>query len=421
MDETRSPAPTPLRRIAGALGTSAVNRLSSFRITYVAIFVFLMLYLVTVEVTETVLASSFRDSVAEAIRVNPLEGPITSQIQDRVSSAVSDSAWVRVGRVRVDAFVLGADGRTSLFVQGRVIPPPTTSSAESWIREANQLLPASAEVVVSVPHDSVLAIGILLFYGSALMQALFFYNRAVARREQEALESALGSRDVSAERARSIQEELDRVRDRLNQVEPIERNHVEEIRQLAKEREDLSRKLEGLAARESALRASASRATELEQERQTLEELLDEAVEDLGSKEDEIHSLQDRLKRAARSGPSGGRGRAAEQLTRRLRTLYKNLEIDDRAVQDLVALRDEAMRLKAEEAIKRLVEDPDTAVVRRKVGGLPPALSIFETGFAGKGRIYHTRGRTHRVRVLAVGAKNTQKTDLEYLSRLPAD
>ena len=79
------------------------------------------------------------------------------------------------------------------------------------------------------------------------------------------------------------------------------------------------------------------------------------------------------------------------------------------------------MRLKAEEAIKRLVEDPDTAVVRRKVGGLPPALSIFETGFAGKGRIYHTRGRTHRVRVLAVGAKNTQKTDLEYLSRLPAD
>ncbi len=104
-----------------------------------------------------------------------------------------------------------------------------------------------------------------------------------------------------------------------------------------------------------------------------------------------------------------------------MRTLYKNLEIDDRAVQDLVALRDESMRLKAEEAIKRLVEDPDTAVVRRKVGGLPPALSIFEAGFAGKGRIYYTRGRQHRVRVLAIGAKNTQKTDLEYLSRLPTD
>ena len=103
-----------------------------------------------------------------------------------------------------------------------------------------------------------------------------------------------------------------------------------------------------------------------------------------------------------------------------MRTLYKNLEIDDRAIQDLVALRDEPMRLKAEEGIKRLVENPDSAAVRRKVGGLPPQLSIFELGFAGKGRIYYTKGRQHRVRVLAIGAKNTQKTDLEYLSRLPA-
>jgi hypothetical protein len=53
------------------------------------------------------------------------------------------------------------------------------------------------------------------------------------------------------------------------------------------------------------------------------------------------------------------------------------------------------------------------------VGGLPPQLSIFELGFAGKGRIYYTRGRSRRFRVLLVGAKNSQKTDLEYLSRLP--
>ncbi len=77
------------------------------------------------------------------------------------------------------------------------------------------------------------------------------------------------------------------------------------------------------------------------------------------------------------------------------------------------------MKLRAEDGIKRLIEEPDSVAVRRKVGGLPPQLSIFEIGFAGKGRIYYTRGRVHRYRVLAVGAKNTQKTDLEYLSRLP--
>jgi hypothetical protein len=156
---------------------------------------------------------------------------------------------------------------------------------------------------------------------------------------------------------------------------------------------------------------------ELDQERQALEELLDEAVEDLRHKEEEIHSLQDRLKRATKAAPSG-RGRANETLARRLRTLYKNLEFDDRALQDLVALGDETLRLKAEESIKRLSDESENAAIRRKVGGLPPQLSIFELGFAGKGRIYYTRGRQQRYRVLAVGAKNTQKTDLEYLSRL---
>jgi hypothetical protein len=93
--------------------------------------------------------------------------------------------------------------------------------------------------------------------------------------------------------------------------------------------------------------------------------------------------------------------------------------MDDRAVNDMVGLRDEVMKLKAEEAIKRLADESDNAAVRRKVGGLPPQLSIFEMGFAGKGRIYYTRGTQQRFRILAIGAKNSQKTDLEYLSRLP--
>ena len=76
------------------------------------------------------------------------------------------------------------------------------------------------------------------------------------------------------------------------------------------------------------------------------------------------------------------------------------------------------MRLRAEEALKRLTDESESAAIRRKVGGLPPQLSIFELGFAGKGRIYYTRGAPGTYRVLCVGAKNTQKPDLEYLSRL---
>ena len=130
--------------------------------------------------------------------------------------------------------------------------------------------------------------------------------------------------------------------------------------------------------------------------------------------------------RRAASRPKPGTPRAvsrrsAEHLGRRLRALYPNLEIDDRALDDMAALGDESLRLRAEEAIKRLDADAGSAAVRRKVGGLPPGLAIFELGFAGKGRIYFCRGRQRPQRVLALGGKASQKTDLEYLSRVPAD
>jgi uncharacterized protein YjiS (DUF1127 family) len=203
-------------------------------------------------------------------------------------------------------------------------------------------------------------------------------------------------------------------------VEPAETAQADAIRSLRRERVVLQDKLRELAEREAALRATAARAIDLEQERQALEELLDEALEDLGHKESEIQGLHNRLKNAPQAGApkAKGRGREDERIARRLRTLYKSIDVDDRAVEDLASLGDESLRLRCEETIKRLAEDPDTAAVRRKVGGLPAQLAIYELGFAGKGRIYYMRADSGRYRILAIGGKATQKADLEYLSRL---
>jgi uncharacterized protein YjiS (DUF1127 family) len=406
---------------AGAEGRPrALERLASFRVLYLAIFAFMVLYIVSVEAAETVLDSYFRMEVREATRVSPVDGPIVSQIQNRVSNLVRHSFWTRIAGVRVNVTVIGADGQTPLYVGGgSVVPPPPAASLDAAMREALRLLPAISDVFVSVPHGSVLSTSIFVVYGAVLLQGLFLYNRRVARRSQALFDAAVAARDASSERVRAIEKELSAVRRHLGEVEPADRAQADEIRELERERETLRRKLHELAGREAQLRTHAARATELEQERQALEELLDEALEDVGHKEGEIAALQNRLKVAAKKEPSGGRSRETERLARRLRTLYKGLEIDDRAISDLVALRDDTMKLRAEEALKRLSDDPDTAAVRRKVGGLPPHLSIFELGFAGKGRIYYTRGKSRRFRILLVGAKNTQPTDLEYLSRLP--
>ncbi|MDH3519262.1 MAG: hypothetical protein OEM49_02300 [Myxococcales bacterium] len=399
----------------------ALDRMAFFRVLLAALIAFLALYVASIQIAEALLDGYFREIVRLATRVSPTDGPIVSQIQNGVSDSVQGSFWTRVAGVRVNVTVLGADGQTPLYVGGgKVVPPPPAANLDAAMRETLRLLPTISDVFVSVPPGSALSVGFMAFYGAFLLHVLFLYNRAVARREEERIATAIAARNTSADRARAIEEELAKVRSRLQEVEPGERAHAAEIEELETEREGLRRKLRELAEREAELRASAARSSELEEERQALEELLEEALEDVGQKESEIANLQDRLKHAAKKPATGGsKAREAERLARRMRTLYKNLEIDDRAISDLVALRDETMKLRAEEGLKRLTDDPESAGIRRKVGGLPPHLSIFEMGFAGKGRIYYTRGEGGGYRVLAIGAKNTQKIDLEYLSRLP--
>ena len=406
------------RPLGGAL--RPLDHFSSFRVIYGSIFAFALLYVFTVEAAESLLHIHFRRAVAEAVEVSPVDGPLQPQIQSRLTELLVNSPWVRLGGVRVNITVLGADGRTPLFLGGtQVVPSPPAPTLEAAMREAVLLLPPITDVFVSVTHGSVLSTGILTVYAAILLQGLFLHNRSMVRREQAQIDGAISARDDAARRAESIESELDRVRERMRTFEPAGTPQSEEIRQLESERESLRRQLRALAEREAELLQGAVRTTELEEERQTLEELLDEALDDVGQKEREINELHDRLKYAAKKPPPAkGKGREDERIAKRLRTLYKSLEVDDRAVSDLADLGDESLKLRAEEGLKRLADDPDTAAVRRKVGGLPPHLAIYELGFAGKGRIYYTRTEAGRYRILAVGGKATQKQDLEYLSRL---
>jgi hypothetical protein len=394
-DPARRSQPSPLERIA------------SFRFAYLAIFVFLVSYVFTVEGLQEVLRRHYRTAVSEAVRVDPALGSVARQIQERLGALMKESPWIRYGDVRVRPLVLGADGRTLLYAGGAFVP------SSDRTRDA-ELLPAIVDVEVAVQHNTLLSNVVLVAYAGLLITVLALYTRRLAGREAERLAELALARDALAARTTSIEGELGAVRSRLDEVEPENEIQAEEIDALQRERGELQQRLAGLEQREAALRSGTARAQKLDEERRALEELLEEATQELSTKDEELAELRSQSRRAGRRA-----ARDEEQVARRLRTLYKNLEIDDRAIRNLVDLGDEAKRLRAEEAIKRLSDEPETAMVRRKVGGLPPHLSIFELGFADKGRIYYTGGKARRFRVLAIGAKNSQKTDLEFLSRLP--
>lgn len=419
-NSTPPESPPFARRFLAAVGSFVRDRNQSFRlIVYGSVSIFVLLYVFTVKGVEVLLADHFESELQQAIQVPDLHLPAALQIQQQIDGRIKRSPWARLGGARATVIVMGRDGRY-IYVGGRaLLPPPTVNPAEI-LREAQELLPATGEVIVSVQHNTLLSNAVLLIYTAILLQGLFLYNRTSSRRDTRALQQALRTRDETSQRAGEIQQELDRVRERLLTVEPAEQEFTQEIRALQFERENLQRKLGGLTAREEELRGKAARTVELDQEIHALEDLLDEASTDISSKDDEIQKLEVSLKKASRNvAKPTSRVREVDQLGKRLRTLYPPIEFENKAVEDLVNLRDETMKLKAEQAIKRLSDEADNVSIRRKVGGLPSHLSIFELGFAGKGRIYYSRGQQQRFRLLTVGAKNTQKTDLEYLSRLP--
>ncbi len=402
-------------------GNAARDRILSFGLVYIAIFAFLVLYIFTIRWVEYALDLHFQALADEAVSIRSLDQPIASQIQARMRESIEESPWVLYGGVKATSLVLGSDGITWIYVQGRIVPQPEGLDPTDVLRQAVDLLPANANVNVSVPHNALLANAILIVYAAVLIWGLYAYNRANQRRHEQELDQALQGRDAAAHRAAEIEGELERTRQRLSEVEPAEQIFSEEIADLQSERRSLQQKLAGLAAREEELRGKAAQALELSQEVRALEDLLEEAAGDLASKDEAIRGLETSLKKAGSAPTERAREKGADSLARRLRTLYRTLEIDDRAIDDLVELRNDANQLKAEEQLKRLADEADNVAVRRKVGGLPGHLTIFELGFAGKGRIYYTRGKVRRFRILAIGAKNSQESDLDYLRQLGRD
>lgn len=400
---------------------SLFERLYSFRFTFSAVAGFILLYIFTIRSLEGYLHGYFDEMTRSAIAVTDFSRPVANRIQLRIDTGIKYSPWTVFGGVEVSPIVLGRDGSTLIYVHGR--PPPSIHKQykiADILAEAERLLPATVFLSVSVPHNSVLANSILIFYAALTMQVLWVRNRSVAKHQRQLLEQAVEQRKGSEVRARAIESELDQMRSQFRAIEPTQPADVSEVNQLREERKGLESKLVALEIRELELRESAARASALGQEITALEDLLEEASEDLAARGQAIRSLEKSLKRASKGAANeeSGRARESEVLTRRFAALYRNLEIDDRAIQDIVALRDDAMKLKCEEKLKRLNDEADNLAVRRKVGGIPPHLTIFEMGFAGKGRLYYMQGSQRRFRVLNVGAKNTQNTAIEYLRGL---
>jgi hypothetical protein len=195
---------------------------------------------------------------------------------------------------------------------------------------------------------------------------------------------------------------------------------LDQLKRLESQRVLLSEKIETMKA-------------ELDRERQKASATEDEMMDELVALEDkigetlsqqdqhvlEINQLREKIKQFEKENETKTRQqlKGIDAARKRFGALYKRLAIHDRAIDGFVDLTEE-MKIKAEEVIHQLNDDPQVVQVKRKVFAKKSRETVFEVIFAYKGRLYFRKRAGNRVEVLVIGTKLTQNKDLAFLDKL---
>ena len=176
-------------------------------------------------------------------------------------------------------------------------------------------------------------------------------------------------------------------------------------------------RLQTAADEEKAL--SAKNEDEMIEEILALEKQIEANLEDQITQQEEIERLKaeiDNLKKLKRLNIQH-QSKNLETIKKRFGTLYKNTRLGPRALAGYLHLTED-MKIKSEEIIHLLNQDPKLVPVKRKVFGPKRQAAILELAFAYKGRLYYRMDKETIVDILAIGTKNTQTNDLVYLKKL---
>lgn len=150
-----------------------------------------------------------------------------------------------------------------------------------------------------------------------------------------------------------------------------------------------------------------------------LEDKISEKTRLYEKQQQEIEQLQIKIEKIEKNNQKkpSSKTKPAEMAKKRLKTLYKNITIGGRAVTGYLDLPEE-MKIKCEEIIHQLNENPSKVQIKRKVFGKKNRITVLEVVFGYKGRIYYRQQGSQNLEVLAIGTKNSQQTDLAFLERL---
>jgi DNA repair exonuclease SbcCD ATPase subunit len=326
--------------------------------------------------------------IKNAIKAN-IEQYFVSQPLTRAGLSVRVTVVTKTGRVLYPSFFESDP-------EAAALPDAMAVATENFGVLSEGLV---VQVEAAVEHNRLLSNLILLLYISIALAAIFIHYRSAKRKVFE----------EDTERRRQI--------DRLLH---LERENTRSLENLLADREKLRTDLESLKVAYEKERSQA-----MQNEGDLIDEisLLESKLNDNTAREStwlsEIEALREKIATFEKEQRKDEKYRlkSEEEVRKRFAALYKSLSIHERAIRGFVELGEE-LKLRAEEVVQQLNHAPDLVPVKRKVFGKKNRETVLEVVFAYKGRLYFRKGADRRVEVLAIGTKNTQARELEFLSSL---
>ncbi len=328
---------------------------------------------------------------------------------------LTDTLPKNIARVVAQDPLLSRGVRLTVVVktsEGRRIYPPV-------YQEPGDVLTKRDPIEVASRNYAILNEGLMVDIDVKINQNTFVANAILAACILAAL-TALGLvyrrearklTDEAAERTLEMQRWREREETQQAALASLRRANAELMTQIARIQSEMERE-----------RSIANRNEEdLFAEMADLERHLQVYLKEKDKQENLITDLENQLEDRHPSGQRGAekKKRITAAPHKRFAGLYKETVILDRALKGFSKLP-EGLQIKAEEVIQQLNADPDAVAVKRKLFQRKGRGTVLEVVFARKGRLYFRRNKNRQVEVLAIGTKNDQLKDLEFLDRIAA-
>ncbi len=328
---------------------------------------------------------------------------LEKQIDRNIKTFLDEDILVQQVGLNPDIQIVTSKGKIiyPTYIGTDFLIDPPSANDDSRVVAANNLNllneGLNVKVSINLSHGTLIANIILAVYlGLSLSIFFLFYRKGLKKSRQ----------------ARDAQNAL------INDLKKEEKYHEEIVYTLSKERRDLFRNINELNKKyQRATKKAKINEDEMFKEILSLEDQLNSFIMMKKEKDEEISELKTTLEKYERRKGGKSKRNEFDFLAKRFSALYKNVDMNRKALSGFIALSDE-QQIKAEETIHHLDRDSDSVIIKRKVfSGKKHKNTCFEVLFAYNGRLYFKKGN-NRVEVVIIGTKNSQNKDMEYLQSL---